>query len=405
MFYQKLGAVPPKRHTQFRRPDGHLYREEVMGVAGFAGIQSILYHHHQPTRVLRAVDLGDASVKYAEYGAIRHRQFLTRDVPAGGDGVAGRTVLIGNRDITMAVARPTESMTYFYRNAQAYECLFVHEGTGTLRSVFGRLPFGPGDYVVIPYSTTYQLEFDTPENRLVVFETRDQITTPKRYRNWYGQLLEHSPFCERDFRAPAELETFDVFGEFEVRIKVRDRMTAQWLDHHPFDVVGWDGFVFPWAFNIADFEPITGRIHQPPPVHQTFEGDGWVICSFVPRLFDYHPDSIPAPYNHANVNSDEVLYYVDGDFMSRKGVGRCDITLHPSGLPHGPHPGTMEASIGKARTEETAVMMDTFHPLLVTEAAVALENPGYMTSWLPAVPGGPTANGAAPKVIGEGISG
>jgi homogentisate 1,2-dioxygenase len=190
-----------------------------------------------------------------------------------------------------------------------------------------------------------------------------------------------------------------------VRIKVRDRLTAQWLDHHPFDVVGWDGFVFPWAFNIADFEPITGRIHQPPPVHQTFEGDGWVICSFVPRLFDYHPDSIPAPYNHANVNSDEVLYYVDGDFMSRKGVGRCDITLHPSGLPHGPHPGTMEASIGKARTEETAVMMDTFHPLLVTEAAVALENPGYMTSWLPAVPGGPTANGAAPKVIGAGISG
>ena len=405
MFYQRLGAIPPKRHTQFRRPDGTLYREEVMGVAGFAGIQSILYHHHQPTRVLRVADLGDASVKYADYGALRHRQFSTQNIAPGGDGVAGRTVLIGNQDITMAIARPTESMSYFYRNGQAYECLFVHEGTGTLRSVFGSLRFGPGDYVVIPYSTTYQLHYDTPENRLVVFESRDQITTPQRYRNWYGQLLEHSPFCERDFRGPNTLETFDEFGEFEVRIKVRDRLSANWLDHHPFDVVGWDGFVYPFVFNIADFEPITGRVHQPPPVHQTFEGSGYVICSFVPRLFDYHPDSIPAPYNHANVNSDEVLYYVDGDFMSRKGVGLYDITLHPSGLPHGPHPGTTEASIGKARTEETAVMMDTFHPLHVTEAALALENPGYATSWLPAVPHGPTANGTAPKAVGEGISG
>lgn len=405
MFYQRLGEIPAKRHVQFRRPDGSLFREEVMGVAGFAGIQSILYHHHQPTRLLRAEDLGDVAVKYADFGALRHRHFLTRDVPAGGDGVAGRTVLIGNQDITMAVARPTESMPYFYRNGQSYECIFVHEGTGTLRSVFGRLPFGPGDYLVIPYSTTYQLEYDSPHNRLVVFETRDQITTPQRYRNWYGQLLEHAPFCERDFRTPDTLETYDAFGEFEVRVKVRDRLTAHWLDHHPFDVVGWDGFVYPWAFNIKDFEPITGRIHQPPPVHQTFEGAGFVICSFVPRLFDYHPESIPAPYNHANVNSDEVLYYVDGDFMSRKGVGLYDITLHPSGLPHGPHPGTMEASIGKQRTEETAVMMDTFHPLHVTEAALALENPAYATSWLPAVPHGPTANGAAPKSVGEGISG
>ena len=237
MFYQRLGEIPAKRHVQFRRPDGSLYREEVMGVAGFAGIQSILYHHHQPTRLLRAEDLGDVSVKYADFGALRHRHFLTRDVPAGGDGVAGRTVLIGNQDITMAVARPTESMSYYYRNGQSYECIFVHEGTGTLRSVFGRLPFGPGDYLVIPYSTTYQLEYDTPHNRLVVFETRDQITTPQRYRNWYGQLLEHAPFCERDFRTPDALETFDAFGEFEVRVKVRDRLTAHWHDHHPSGVV------------------------------------------------------------------------------------------------------------------------------------------------------------------------
>jgi homogentisate 1,2-dioxygenase len=292
----------------------------------------------------------------------------------------------------MAIVRPTESMDYFYRNGQAYECLFVHEGTGTLHSVFGRLPFGPGDYVVIPYSVTWRLELDDDEARFVAFESRSQIASPKRYRNNYGQLLENSPYSERDIRTPEALDTFEEMGEFEIRVKARDEITAMWLDHHPFDVVGWDGFVYPWAFNIADFEPITGRIHQPPPVHQTFEGDGYVICSFVPRLFDYHPKSIPAPYNHANVNSDEVLYYVDGDFMSRKGVDQYDITLHPSGLPHGPHPGTIEASIGKERTEETAVMMDTFRPLQLTADAVSLERPDYAYSWAPS-----HHNGAAPR--------
>jgi homogentisate 1,2-dioxygenase len=382
MFYQKMGDIPPKRHTQFRKPDGGLYREEVMGVAGFAGIQSILYHVHQPTQILRAESMGPARTEYAAYGPVRHRHFHTKSAPRGGDAVSGRTVLVGNSDIEMAVARPTESMDYHYRNGQAYECIFVHEGTGTLHSTFGRLRFGPGDYVVIPYSVTWRMELDTDTNRHLVFESRDQITTPKRYRNYYGQLLEHSPYCERDLRTPDQLDTFDEMGEFKVVVKARDELTAHWLDHHPLDVVGWDGFVYPWAFNIADFEPITGRIHQPPPVHQTFEGAGYVICSFVPRLFDYHPDSIPAPYNHANVNSDEVLYYVDGEFMSRKGVDQYDVTLHPSGLPHGPHPGTIEASIGKSATAETAVMMDTFRPLHVTAEAMSMENPDYATSWI-----------------------
>jgi len=405
MFYKQLGQVPQKRHTQFRKPDGGLHREEVMGVHGFAGIQSILYHLHQPTRVLRAAAVADTRPEYVDYGALRHRKFRAGQLGAYGDAITSRRVVLGNRDVTLAVARPDSPMRYFYRNGQNYECIFVHEGRGTLHSVFGKLAFGPGDYVVIPYSVTWRMDFEGPDNRLLVIESASQITSPERYRNRYGQLLEHAPFCERDFRTPEELVTVDEMGEFEIRVKARDQITAQWLDHHPFDVVGWDGCVYPWAFNIADFEPITGRIHQPPPVHQTFEGDGYVICSFVPRLFDYHPNAIPAPYNHANVNSDEVLYYVDGDFMSRKGVERSDLTLHPSGLPHGPHPGTTEASIGKDRTEETAVMIDTFLPLHVTEAALDIEDASYATSWLPEKPFGSTASGSDTAALGEGLSG
>ncbi|PJF34534.1 MAG: homogentisate 1,2-dioxygenase, partial [Candidatus Thermofonsia Clade 1 bacterium] len=277
--------------------------------------------------------------------------------------------------------RPTESMRYFYRNAQAYEVWFVHEGSGTLRTQFGSLPFSAGDYVVIPFGVTWQMQL-AGEARFFVVEAPSQIEPPKRYRNKYGQLLEHSPYCERDIRTPEQLETFTERGEFEVRVKVRNRLTRHVLDHHPFDVVGWDGYLYPWAFSIHDFEPITGRIHQPPPVHQTFEGANFVICSFVPRLFDYHPQAIPAPYNHSNVNSDEVIYYVEGNFMSRRGIERADITLHPSGLPHGPQPGATEASIGAVKTEELAVMVDTFHPLDVTTAALELEKTEYMASWL-----------------------
>jgi len=382
VFYQKLGEIPHKRHTQFRKPDGTLYREEVMGLEGFHGIQSILYHHNLPPSVLRTEYLGDVTPQYVEFGAIRHRAFRTSDVPAGGDAVSARRTLLGNNDVLLAVSRPTQSMQTFYRNAQAYEVWFVHEGHGVHRSQFGRLSFEPGDYIVIPFGTTWQLQLDTPEARFFVIESKSQIEPPKRYLNKFGQFTENSPYCERDIRTPQELETSTEAGEFEIRVKVRDGISLHVLDHHPFDVVGWDGYLYPWIFNVRDFEPITGRVHQPPPVHQTFQGWNFVICSFVPRLFDYHPQAIPAPYNHSNVNSDEVIYYCDGNFMSRKGIDQYDISLHPSGLPHGPQPGATEASIGAKATEELAVMVDTFNPLHIVVDALELEKPEYQASWL-----------------------
>lgn len=381
-FYHKLGEMPHKRHTQFRKPDSTLYREEVMGLEGFSGIQSLLYHHFLPPRVKRVEDLGPAVTEYADFGGVRHRAFSTAGIPAGGDPVSARRVLMGNKDVTLGISRATRSMDYFYRNGQAYECWFVHEGAGELISQFGVLPFGHGDYLVIPYGTTWQMTLTSEEARFFVIESPSEIEPPKRYRNKFGQLLEHAPYCERDIRVPQELRTFTDEGEFEVRIKARDRITRHVLDHHPIDVVGWDGYLYPWAFSIYDFEPITGRVHQPPPVHQTFEGWNFVVCSFVPRLFDYHPQAIPAPYNHSNVNSDEVIYYAEGDFMSRRGIKQYDITLHPSGLPHGPQPGATEASIGKQKTEEYAVMVDTFNPLNVTADALEFEKPEYMDSWL-----------------------
>jgi len=381
-FYHTLGQIPHKRHTQFRKPDGKLYREEVMGLEGFSGVQSILYHHFLPPRVLKTEFLGDVKPTYADYGAIRHRAFATGATASGGDAVSARRILLGNSDVTLSVSRPTQSMDYYYRNAQAYEVWFAHEGSGVLRSQFGRFPFGPGDYLVIPFGTTWKLELDTPEARFFVIETASQITTPKRYRNEFGQLLEHAPYCERDFRPPSEMETHTERGEFEVRVKVRDSMSRHILDHHPFDVVGWDGYLFPYAFSIHDFEPITGRVHQPPPVHQTFQADAFVVCSFVPRLFDYHPQAIPAPYSHSNVNSDEVIYYCEGNFMSRKGIKQYDISLHPFGLPHGPQPGMTEASIGAKETKELAVMVDTFRPLQVAIDALEVEKPEYQGTWL-----------------------
>ena len=381
-FYYHLGELPHKRHTQFRKPDGTLYREEVVGLEGFSGLESILYHTWQPTQLLHAEKLGETKVEYADFGALRHRHFKTLAVQPGGDPVSGRRILMGNNDVTLGVCRPTESMPYYYRNGQSYELYFVHSGEGTLHTILGKLDFHAGDYIMIPFGITWRMELRGTEHRFLVIESPSMIQTPKRYRNQYGQMLEHAPFCERDFRVPTDLETHDEQGEFEVRVKVRDQLTRHILDHHPFDVVGWDGYLYPWIFNIADFEPITGRVHQPPPVHQTFEGNNFVVCSFVPRLFDYHPLSIPAPYNHANVNSDEVLYYVDGNFMSRRGIDVASFTLHPAGLPHGPHPGTVEASIGAQRTNELAVMLDTFHPLNITAEAVACEDPNYAYSWV-----------------------
>lgn len=381
-YYYRLGEIPHKRHTQFRKPEGGLYREEVMGLEGFSGVQSILYHHYLPPRVAEVEELGSVKVEYTDFGPLRHRAFRTAEMPRGGDPVAARRVLLGNQDVTLGISLPTRSMDYFYRNAQAYEVWFTHEGTGTLHTQFGALPFGPGDYLVIPYGTTWRMNLKGDQARFLVIEAPSQVEPPNRYRNRYGQLLEHAPYCERDIRPPQVLETFTERGEFEVRVKVRDRITRHILDHHPFDVVGWDGYLYPWAFSIHDFEPITGSLHQPPPVHQTFQGHNFVVCSFVPRLFDYHPQAIPAPYNHSNVNSDEVIYYAEGDFMSRRGINQYDITLHPSGLPHGPQPGATEASIGKQRTDELAVMVDTFNPLQVALAALEFERPEYMASWM-----------------------
>ena len=380
-FYHRLGKLPSKRHVQYRKDDGTLYREEVLGMEGFAGIQSILYLHHQPTEISKIDYLAPAKPEYVEFGALRHRQIVTEPYPSGGDPLQNLKILMGNDDVAVGVSRPTESMNYFYRNGQSYEMWFVHEGKGVLRSQFGCLPFHEGDYIVIPFGTTWKMELEGMGHRFLFLECPSQIEPPKRYLNKYGQFLEHSPYCERDIRVPQDLETHMEKGEHEVIVKVRDQLQKHTLDYHPFNCVAWDGYVYPWIFNIHDFEPITGRIHQPPPVHQTFEANNFVICSFVPRLFDYHPDAIPAPYNHSNVNSDEVLYYVDGDFMSRKGVSRCDFTLHPYGMPHGPQPGMTEASIGKDRTEEVAVMIDTFRPLQLTKAVCDMENPDYAYSW------------------------
>ena len=382
--YLKLGSVPQKRHVQFRQPDGSLYHEELMGIHGFAGIQSILYHLRPPTQVRHVELLRTTEIDYEDQQPLRHRHFRADPAPAGGDAITGRVPMMGNQDVILSVVRPTEPMSYWYRFAHGDECLFVHDGTGVLESQFGLLRYRPGDYLVLPTGVIWRLiPDDGVEQRLLVIEAMGHIEPPKRYLNRYGQFLEHSPFCERDIRGPEELVTFDEKGEFEVHVKARNGISRFVYDHHPLDVVGWDGHLWPFAFNIEDFEPITGRVHQPPPVHQTFDGPGFVICSFVPRLFDYHPQAIPAPYNHSNVDSDEVLYYVEGDFMSRKGIDRASFTVHPNGIPHGPHPGTYEGSIGKEKTEELAVMVDTFRPLRVAKAALVSEDEGYAYSWLP----------------------
>jgi len=354
-----------------------------MGTKGFSGIQSILYHIHPPTQVREARLIREWTIPVEEEKANRHRHFLTFQAEPGGDPVDGRIHWLLNEDVAIATVQPKEEMKYFFRNSDGDEILFVHEGEGVLETVFGELPYRPGDYLVIPVGTTYRLRFDSENQRFLVIESMGEITVPRRYRNEFGQLMEHSPFCERDIRVPERLEPRDEKGVFEVRVKARNRLHAYLYDFHPFDVVGWDGYLYPWAFNIEDFEPITGSIHQPPPVHQTFAGPHFVVCSFVPRMYDYHPLAIPAPYYHSNVNSDEVLYYVRGNFMSRRGINEGSITLHPSGLPHGPHPGKIEESIGKTRTEELAVMVDTFRPLKVSQKALEQEDKEYMYSWLP----------------------
>ncbi len=381
-YYYKLGNIPHKRHTQFRQADGSLYHEEVMGIHGFAGIQSVLYHIHPPTAVRRIPDPIPVHVPYVD-GELRPRHLRSAGLESEGDAITARVPLMGNSDVALYVACPTEPMDYWYKFAHGDDVLFIHDGTGVLETQFGLLHYRPGDYLVIPTGVIWRLlPDDGVAQRMLVVESYGHIVPPKRYLNHYGQFLEHSPYCERDMRVPEELAARDEAGQFEIRVKARGQINRFVYDHHPLDVVGWDGHLWPYAFNIEDFEPITGRVHQPPPVHQTFDGPGFVICSFVPRLFDYHPQAIPAPYNHSNVDSDEVLYYVEGNFMSRKGIDRASLTIHPNGIPHGPHPGTYEGSIGKARTEELAVMVDTFRPLKLTEYALGIEDEEYAYSWL-----------------------
>lgn len=381
-YYYKLGTVPHKRHTQFRQPDGSLYHEELMGLQGFSGVQSLLYHLHPPTQVQRIILDHQPEVSYEAPGPLRPRHLRTAKIPTGGDAIAARMLLLENADVRLFVACPAEPMTYWYRFAHGDEVIFIHEGSGILESQYGQLSYRAGDYLVIPTGVLWRVLPDREvAQRMLVIEATGHITPPKRYLNAFGQFLETAPYCERDIRPPDTLVTHDETGEFEVRVKARGQITRYLYAHHPLDVIGWDGHLWPYAFNIEDFEPITGRVHQPPPVHQTFEAPGFVLCSFVPRLFDYHPQAIPAPYNHANVDSDEVLYYVEGEFMSRKGIERASLTVHPNGLPHGPHPGKYEASIGQDHTAELAVMIDTFRPLQLTQTAIAWEDKDYPYSW------------------------
>lgn len=382
-FYHKLGEIPHKRHTQFRKPDGSLYSEQLFGTIGFDGMYSNIYHHHRPTQVTNIGKSYSVAPKIAKANHIQSFKFKGFEVDPEDDYLDSRKIILSNSDCNIILAAPKHSTKdYFSKNSDADELIFIHKGSGKLRTHLGNLDFKYGDYLLVPRGVIYKMDFDTQENRLFIVESYRPIYTPKRYRNWFGQLLEHAPYCERDIRKPQELETHDETGEFLIKIKKQDEIFDLTYAAHPFDVVGYDGYNYPYAFSIHDFEPITGRIHQPPPVHQTFETDAFVVCSFVPRMYDYHPQSIPAPYNHSNIDSDEVLYYVDGDFMSRTGVEEGHISLHPAGIPHGPHPGTVEKSIGKTKTEELAVMVDTFKPLKVTEEAMKIADGEYYKSWL-----------------------
>ena len=380
--YHTLGQIPAKRHTVFRKPDGALYAEELVSTEGFSSMYSLVYHTHPPTIVKELGTPYSVEPKIAREKHLRHTSLLGFNIKPQKDYLESRKIVLVNSDLQISLAAPTESMTtYFYKNSQADEVLFIHKGSGTLKTGFGKIYFKYGDYIVVPRGTIYQIEFNDADNRLFIIESFSPIHFPKRYQNKYGQLMEHAPFCERDIVRPTNLETFDETGDFKVLIKKQGLIYPYTYGTHPFDFIGWDGYHYPWAFSIHDFEPITGRVHQPPPVHQTFEAHNFVICSFVPRKYDYHPQAIPAPYNHSNIDSDEVLYYVDGDFMSRKSVVQGQITLHPGGIPHGPHPGTVEKSIGKEKTEELAVMIDPFKPLMLTEDAIAIEDENYHKSW------------------------
>ena len=381
--YQQAGKIPSKRHVVFRQANGNLYHEELFGTEGFAGMSSLVYHLYPPTLVKEHGKAYSVRPEVAIEDNLQARSYLGYDIEPNADYIKSRKTLFVNDDMTIGLAAPSKSLTeYFFKNADADEMIFVHKGSGTLKTMYGHINFEYGDYIIIPRGTVYQLHFTTNDNKLLIVESHGPIETPSRYRNNYGQFLEHSPFCERDLKLPQGLETIDEQGNFLIQIKKRGLIYPYVYGNHPFDLVGWDGYCYPYAFSIFNFEPITGRIHMPPPIHQTFQGKNFVICSFVPRLYDYHPDAIPAPYHHSNIDSDELLYYVDGDFMSRNNIQKGQITLHPGGLPHGPHPGAIERSIGKPATNELAVMIDPFNPVKITKEAMEYELKDYYQSWI-----------------------
>jgi homogentisate 1,2-dioxygenase len=381
--YRQAGIIPAKRHIVFRQPNGNLYHEELVGTEGFSGLSSLVYHLHPPTLVKEHGTPYSVRPEIAVTDNLQARSFMGFEVTPEEDYIWSRKTLFLNNDMTIGVAAPRQSTNdYFFKNADADEMIFVHKGSGELQTMYGSIKFGYGDYLIIPRGTVYKINFNNQENKLLIVESYGPIETPARYRNNYGQFLEHSPFCERDFRMPQNMKTHDEQGDFLINIKKRGLIYPYVYSNHPFDVVGWDGCSYPYAFSIFNFEPITGRIHMPPPIHQTFQGKNFVICSFVPRLYDYHPEAIPAPYHHSNIDSDELLYYVDGDFMSRNNIQKGQITLHPAGIPHGPHPGAIERSIGKKETNEMAVMIDPFNPVQITTEATKIELPEYYQSWM-----------------------
>ncbi len=380
--YIALGKIPAKRHTQFRDENNKLYSEQLFSTEGFSSNYSLLYHIHPPTQIIKTEEPTDINPKVATENILKHRSFQGFNIKPTEDYLESRIPVLINSDCHISLASPKKSMeNYFFKNADADEVIFIHEGTGVVKTQYGDLSFEYGDYIVLPRGTIYSIHFNTENNRLFIVESFGPIRFPKRYLSKYGQLLEHSPYCERDIKVPEFVGAINMAGNFLIKTKKKGMLYPITYANHPFDVVGWDGCEYPFIFSIHNFEPITGRVHQPPPVHQTFDGKDFVLCSFVPRMYDYHPNSIPAPYNHSNIDSDEVLYYVDGDFMSRKHVTRGMITLHPSGIPHGPHPGAVEKSIGKTETKELAVMVDTFRPLMLTQAALGIEDKDYVMSW------------------------
>ena len=380
-FYARAGRVPEKRHTQFRSPAGTLYAEELISTKGFESVYSLAYHLRPPTATLDVRPWERPLVRFLPNDPVRNRHWFTGRAQSSGNAIDARVPLVGNDDVVLSIARATEPMTWFFRSASGDEMLFVREGDGVLESPFGTLAYRAHDYVYIPMGTTYRLQPSSPTT-LLVAESSGQITIPRKFRNEFGQLAEHAPYYERDFRAPVLGDPVDQTGEFEIRVTAKGRNAIYTVENHPFDVVGWDGYCYPWAFSADEYAPITGKLHQPPSSHQIWDAPGAAFILFAPRLFDYHPLAVPAPYNHSSVDCDEIIYYASGNFMSRRGIETGSMTLHAAGAPHGPQPGAVEASLGKPSTDELGVAIDCFAPLRVAETVAPFEDAAYFRSWI-----------------------